>query len=90
MNALPLPSRLRYWRSLLNREHLKNPLLLAGHADELRTALRDVIHELGNSQETIQKLERKNQHVHNELTRIKQDYASVIADAHRNKQEKIS
>lgn len=46
VKSLPLSVRLRYWRSLLDSNMIKIPHLLPGHADELRAALRDAIHEL--------------------------------------------
>ncbi|MBN6742295.1 hypothetical protein JKG47_17585 [Acidithiobacillus sp. MC6.1] len=44
---MSLPSKSAYWRSLLRHDdRLSHPHLLPGHADELRAALRDALHEL--------------------------------------------
>lgn len=91
MSALPLPCRLRYWRSLLNRAApckgtLENQLLLSGHAEELRMALRDAIHEIENLKEDTQKGEQKTQRANRELAKVRQGFDAVITDVNRNKQ----
>lgn len=46
MSALPLSVRQDYWRSLIRKETVTDPLLYPGIVEELRAALRDALHEL--------------------------------------------